>query len=137
MYSEGKLLIGKNDKKEVCILPNMANRHGLISGASGTGKTITAKVMAESFSDLGVPVFLADVKGDIEGTALEGEMSKKKKKRVDKLKLDNFEVKGFPVRFWDLFGIGGHPIRATVDSVGPEVLSMMLCTIAIAMYYLL
>ena len=94
MYVDGKLLIGKNDKKEVCILPNMANRHGLISGASGTGKTITAKVMAESFSDLGVPVFLADVKGDIEGTALEGEMSEAIQKRVDKLGLKDFEVKG-------------------------------------------
>ena len=126
MYSEGKLLIGKNDKKEVCILPNMANRHGLISGASGTGKTITAKVMAESFSDLGVPVFLADVKGDIEGTALEGEMSEAIQKRVDKLKLDNFEVKGFPVRFWDLYGVNGHPIRTKVSSVGADILSIML-----------
>ncbi len=126
MYANGKLLIGKNEEKEVCLLPQMANRHGLITGASGTGKTITAKVMAESFSDAGVPVFLADVKGDIEGTALSGEMSEAVSKRVETLKLENFDVKAFPVRFWDIYGQNGHPIRTKVSTVGASILSIML-----------
>lgn len=127
MFISEKLLIGKTEKgKEMGILPQMANRHGIITGASGSGKTITLKVMAESFSDAGVPVFLADVKGDIAGTALKGEMNEAIEKRLNKLAIDNFETKEFPVRFWDLYGESGHPIRATVESVGPEVLSIML-----------
>ena len=126
MYINEKLLIGKNDKKEVYLLPKMANRHGLITGASGSGKTITLKVMAESFSDAGVPVFLADVKGDLGGTASVGEENENVTSRVEKLKLDGFEYKSFPVRFWDIFGEFGHPIRTTLDSVGPDFLSMML-----------
>ncbi len=126
MYINNKLLIGKNKDKEVCLLPNMANRHGLITGASGTGKTITSKVMTESFSDLGVPVFMADVKGDLAGTAVIGEMNDNIAKRVDNLKLDNFEVKEFPVRFWDVYRENGHPIRFKVSDVGPNILSIML-----------
>ena len=128
MYTNDKILVGKSDKLELSILPNMANRHGLITGASGSGKTITLKVMAESFSDAGVPVFLADVKGDLAGTAVQGEMNENVQKRVDKLGLEKygFECKKFPVRFWDLYGENGHPIRATIESVGPDVLSMML-----------
>ena len=126
MYINNKLLIGKNNDKEVCLLPSMANRHGLITGASGTGKTITSKVMAESFSDLGVPVFMADVKGDLAGTAVIGEMNDNIAKRVSNLKLDNFEVKEFPVRFWDVYRLNGHPIRFKVSDVGVNVLSIML-----------
>ena len=126
MYFNNKLIIGKNKDKEVCLLPNMANRHGLITGASGTGKTITSKVMAESFSDLGVPVFMADVKGDLAGTACIGEMNDNIAKRVDNLKLDGFEVKEFPVRFWDIYRENGHPIRFKVSDVGPNILSIML-----------
>ena len=126
MYTDGKLLIGKNEETEVCLLPQMANRHGLITGASGTGKTITAKVLAESFSDAGVPVFLADVKGDIEGTALPGEMNENIAKRVESLKLTDFDVKAFPVRFWDIYGQYGHPIRVKVSTVGASILSIML-----------
>jgi DNA helicase HerA-like ATPase len=126
MYINNKLLIGKNNDKEVCLLPSMANRHGLITGASGTGKTITSKVMAESFSDLGVPVFMADVKGDLAGTAVTGEMNDNIAKRVSNLKLDNFEVKEFPVRFWDVYRLNGHPIRFKVSDVGVNVLSIML-----------
>ena len=126
MYINNKLLIGKNNDKEVCLLPSMANRHGLITGASGTGKTITSKVMAESFSDLGVPVFMADVKGDLAGTAVIGEMNDNISKRVTNLKLDNFEVKEFPVRFWDVYRVNGHPIRFKVSDVGVNVLSIML-----------
>ena len=126
MYINNKLLIGKNSEKEVCLLPSMANRHGLITGASGTGKTITSKVMAESFSDLGVPVFMADVKGDLAGTACIGEMNENIQKRVTNLKLDNFCVKEFPVRFWDVYRENGHPIRFKVSDVGPNILSIML-----------
>ena len=127
MYFNEKILVGKNaDGKELCILPQMANRHGLITGASGSGKTITLKVMAESFSDAGVPVFMADVKGDLAGTSQPGEMNENIEKRVNKLKLEGFECKQFPVRFWDLYGQNGHPIRATIEQVGPDVLSMML-----------
>ena len=127
MLVDNKLLIGKTeDKKELFILTQMANRHGLITGASGSGKTITLKVMAESFSDAGVPVFLADVKGDLAGTAVKGEVNEAIQKRLDKLSVKEFEAKAFPVRFWDLFGTEGHPLRATVESVGPEILSIML-----------
>ena len=127
MLANGKILIGKNEQgAELAILPQMANRHGIITGASGSGKTITLKVMAESFSDAGVPVFLADVKGDLAGTAVKGEVTDAIQKRLDKLAIKDFEAKSVPVRFWDLFGTEGHPLRATVESVGPEVLSIML-----------
>ena len=121
-----KILIGKNDKKECFLLLDKANRHGLITGASGTGKTITSKVMAEKLSDSGIPVFMADVKGDLSGTALSGEMNDNISSRVKNLKLDNFEVKEFPVRFWDVYGVNGHPIRFKVSDVGPNILSIML-----------
>lgn len=126
MIKDGKILLGKNNKKEVYLYPSMAQRHGLITGASGTGKTITSKVMAESFSELGVPVFMADVKGDIAGTAVIGEMNDNITKRVKDLKLDNFNVQEFPVRFFDVFGDKGHHIRARIQDIGPEILSMML-----------
>ena len=127
MLANEKILVGKTeDGKELSILPQMANRHGIITGASGSGKTITLKVMAESFSDAGVPVFLADVKGDLAGTAVKGDVNESIQKRLNKIKVKNFEAKAFPVRFWDLFGENGHPLRATVESVGPEVLSIML-----------
>ena len=126
MIKENKILIGKNNKTEACLLTNLANRHGLICGASGTGKTITSKVMAESLSDAGIPVFMADVKGDLAGTAVIGEMNENIQKRVDSLKLKDFEVKEFPVRFWDVFRVNGHPIRFRVEEVGPTILSMML-----------
>ena len=127
MYLNEKILVGKtNDGKELSILLDKANRHGLITGASGSGKTITSKVMAESFSDAGIPVFMADVKGDLAGTALPGEANENVDSRVQKLKIENFEYQGYPVRFWDIFGDYGHPVRTTLDSVGPEILSMML-----------
>ncbi|MBR5370036.1 MAG: DUF853 family protein [Bacilli bacterium] len=126
MYINDKVLVGKSNEKELAILLNKANRHGLITGASGSGKTITSKVMAESFSDAGIPVFMADVKGDLAGTALSGEPNENVDSRVTKLGLGGFEYKSFPVRFWDIFGDYGHPIRTSLDSVGPEILSMML-----------
>ena len=126
MYINNKILVGKNDKKEVNLLLNYSNRHGIITGASGTGKTITSKVMAESFSDAGVPVFMADVKGDLAGTCMPGEMNENITKRVENLKLTEFDVKEYPVRFWDIFSINGHPIRTKISSVGPDILSIML-----------
>ena len=126
MYYNNKVLVGKSGDKELSILLDKANRHGLITGASGSGKTITLKVMAESFSDAGVPVFLADVKGDLGATSLAGEDSESLQERLKKLKVKDFEYKSFPVRYWDIFGMYGHPIRTTLDSVGPEILSMML-----------
>ena len=126
MYLNNKVLIGKSDDKELSILLDKANRHGLITGASGSGKTITSKVMAESFSAAGVPVFLADVKGDLEATAMPGEDSESLQERLKKLNVQNFEYSGFPVCYWDIFQKAGHPIRTSLDRVGPEILSMML-----------
>ena len=126
MYLNNKIVIGKSKDKELAILLDKANRHGLITGASGSGKTITTKVMAESFSDAGVPVFMADVKGDLAATVLPGEASESVEERIKKLKIEGFEYKGFPVRFWDILQMSGHPIRTSLDSVGPEILSMML-----------
>lgn len=126
MLRDNKLLIGKNSKEESILLLDKANRHGLITGASGTGKTVTSKVMAESFSDAGVPVFMADVKGDLSGTAVIGEYNDNIKSRVDNLKLEGFDVKEFPVRFWDVYREKGHPIRFKVSDVGPNILSIML-----------
>ena len=126
MYTNNKIIVGKSKDKELGILLNKANRHGLITGASGSGKTITLKVMAESFSDANVPVFLADVKGDLAGTAVEGKNSDAIASRLEKLNIKDFEFKSYPVRFWDLYGNKGHPIRTKVEKVGPDILSIML-----------
>ena len=126
MYLNEKLLIGKNKKYEASIIPSQANRHGIITGASGTGKTTTVKVMAESFSSLGVPVFVADVKGDLSGCAKIGESNETIIKRLESLKIDEFDYTSFPVRFWDLYQKCGHAIRASIYDIGPSVLSMML-----------
>ncbi len=126
MYKNNKILIGKNKDKELSILLDKANRHGLITGASGSGKTITLKVMAESFSEAGVPVFLSDVKGDIAGTCMPGENSQKIQERLKTLEIDDFKFKGFPIHFWCVFGKKGHPVRTTIKSVGPTILSRML-----------
>ena len=126
MYINNKILVGKSEKIEANLLLTHANRHGLITGASGTGKTITLKVLAESFSDAGVPVFFSDVKGDLAGCCLPGEESDSLKERLNNLKIDNFEYKSYPVTFWDLYAKEGIPIRTTVSSIGPNILSIML-----------
>lgn len=125
MLENGRILIGKGEKS-VYLEPSMANRHGLIAGATGTGKTVTLKVLAEAFSDLGVPVFMADVKGDLAGTCKKGEASDNVMNRVEKLGLEGFELKGYPVRFFDVFGESGHPVRSTISDMGPVLLSRLL-----------
>ncbi len=119
------LLIAKS-KDEQCLLPQMSNRHGLVAGATGTGKTVTLQVMAESFSRIGVPVFAADVKGDLSGISQPGKESPKLAERIKKLKLEGFTFSGCPVTFWDVFGEQGHPIRATVSEMGPLLFSRLL-----------
>lgn len=128
MLKDGKVYFGKSGDKKVYIYPKMANRHGLIAGATGTGKTVTLKVLAESFSDMGVPVFLADAKGDLASIAVPGTMSEDIKKRIEKLKLseDGFEFKGFPVSFFDIFGEMGIPLRTTISEMGPLLLSRIM-----------
>ncbi|MBP5209181.1 MAG: DUF853 family protein [Clostridia bacterium] len=127
MLTENGILIGKG-AKEALLLPKLANRHGLICGATGTGKTVTLKVMAESFSDLGVPVFLADVKGDLAGCVTPGARTDSIDKRLSSMGYDpgKFEYKSFPVRFWDVYGEGGHPVRTTVSEMGASLLSRLL-----------
>ncbi len=120
------LLIAKNDKKELELLPQMANRHGLITGATGTGKTVTLQTLAESFSRIGVPVFMSDIKGDLSGISKAGGSNAKVQARVDQLKLDDYQHRAFPVTFWDVEGKQGHPVRATVSDMGPLLLGRML-----------
>ena len=127
MYTNGNIYMGLADGERVYMQLNMANRHGLIAGASGTGKTITMKCMAESFSDAGVPVFLCDVKGDVSGIASAGEKTDGMEKRIDKFGIrDEFKYENYPTVFWDIYGEGGHPIRATVSDMGPDLLSRIL-----------
>ena len=127
MYRDGKIYMGLADGQQVFMELNMSNRHGLIAGASGTGKTITMKAMAESFSDAGVPVFLCDVKGDVSGLAAPGEQSEGMERRIDKFGIrDSFQYKSYPVCFWDIYQEKGHPVRATVSDMGPDLLSRIL-----------
>ncbi len=110
----------------VDLLAKMSNRHGLIAGATGTGKTITLKVMAEHFSDIGVPVFLADVKGDLASLAEMGSMNDKLKERIEYIGLKDFDFKTYPIRLWDVFGKLGHPVRTDISEMGPILLSRLL-----------
>jgi uncharacterized protein len=112
--------------QELCLLAGLANRHGLITGATGTGKTVTLQTMAEALSSAGVPVFLADVKGDLSGLCQPGAMNSKLQERVDMLGLGELTFAGSPVTFWDVFGEQGHPVRATVSEMGPLLLSRLL-----------
>ncbi len=113
-------------KSEIELLPGMANRHGLIAGATGTGKTITLQTLAEHFSDRGVPVFLADVKGDLAGISQAGGQNPKVQERVQKLGVSDWKASAYPVVFWDVLGEQGHPVRATISEMGPVLLSRIL-----------
>ena len=128
MFYDGKILIGKSGEEDIYIYPKMANRHGLIAGATGTGKTVTLKVMAESFSDIGVPVFLADVKGDLSGMCAPGVESGSAMERVQKMGLfeRGFNFKGFPSNYWDVYAEKGMPLRTTVSEMGPLLLARIL-----------
>ncbi len=119
------LLIAKS-KQPLYLLPRMANRHGLIAGATGTGKTVTLQTLAEQFSRIGVPVFMADVKGDLSGMSQAGGGNAKIEARVQELGLEDFGYAANPVVFWDVFGEKGHPVRATVSDMGPLLLARML-----------
>lgn len=125
MFVNDKILMGKNSDIEYYILPNMANRHGLIAGGTGSGKTITLKVMAESFSDAGVPVVLADVKGDLAGMCEPGIDSDDMKKRIEKFKLNDygFSYKSYPTQFFEIDRKYGLPVRTTISNFGPVLLS--------------
>src|SRR3712207_6780463 len=124
MAPDGKILIGKSKKPEYLTL-KLANRHGLITGATGTGKTVTLQVMAEGFSNAGVPVFAADIKGDLSGVAAAGEGKEPFVKRAREIGID-YAPDRFPIVFWDLFGEQGHPIRATISEMGPLLLARLL-----------
>jgi hypothetical protein len=119
------LLIAKNQKAEMHLLPALANRHGLITGATGTGKTVTLQAMAHRFSAIGVPVFVADVKGDLGGISQAGGDNPKVAERVKSLGVE-LKYEGCPVVLWDVFGKGGHPVRATISDMGPLLLARML-----------
>ena len=130
MYIEKlhKIWLCQNDRGGIYLYPKMANRHGLIAGATGTGKTVTLKVLAESFSEMGVPVFLADIKGDVSGMCLPGEDSEGFQKRLhNKLGLETkWKFSGYPVTFWDVYGKKGLPVRTTISEMGPDLLARLL-----------
>ncbi|HKL11848.1 MAG TPA: helicase HerA-like domain-containing protein [Clostridia bacterium] len=121
-----KMLIGKSNVEKSFMLPRMGNRHGLVTGATGTGKTVTLQVLAEAFSDRGVPVILLDVKGDLTGLAEPGKAHPKIDERLDFIGIDDYEFKSYPVVPWDIFGENGIPIRTTVSEMGPLILGRLL-----------
>jgi len=124
------ILVGKAvttpDSGNVYLQPKFGNRHGLVAGATGTGKTVTLMTLAEGFSRLGVPVFLADVKGDVAGLAMPGTLNEKLQARVQQLGISDYRNEGNPTVFWDLFGKLGHPVRTTVSEMGPTLLARIL-----------
>lgn len=127
MHTDKGLYLGLAEGERVILPYSIANRHGLIAGATGTGKTVTMKVMAESFSAAGVPVFLCDIKGDVSGLCMPGDQNEGMEKRIDKFGIrDSFSYRSYPVCFWDVFGENGHPVRATVSDIGPTILSRIL-----------
>lgn len=127
MIKDGRIWIGNTaEGNSVTFLPKMANRHGFIAGATGTGKTVTLKVLAESFSAMGVPVFMADVKGDCAGLAQAGKESAALNERLKALGIEDFSLQGAPVAFWDLYGKKGIPLRTTISEMGPLLLGQIL-----------
>lgn len=128
MYHDNKILLGMSGDEKVYLYPSMANRHGMIAGATGSGKTITLKVLAEAFSDCGVPVFLADVKGDLAAMCREGSMNDSLQKRIDAMGLmeTGFKFDSYPTTYWDVFGKNGMPLRTTISEMGPLLLGRIL-----------
>ena len=123
--ANASVFIGKGDTAQRLRL-DRANRHGLIAGATGTGKTVTLQVLAEGFSDEGVPVFMADVKGDLSGISQPGTPKPFLSKRATEVALDPYDMQGYPTVFWDLYGKRGHAIRATISDMGPLLLARLL-----------
>jgi DNA helicase HerA-like ATPase len=119
------LCIAKGNQDHL-LLPRMANRHGLIAGATGTGKTVSLRVIAENLSRIGVPAFMADVKGDLSGIAHPGQENPKIAERISKIGIQHFQYTGYPTVFWDLYGQQGHPVRTTVSDMGPLLMSRLL-----------
>lgn len=129
MLADSRIWVANNEKGErIYLSPKLANRHGLVAGATGTGKTVTLKVMAESFSDMGVPVFLADVKGDLSGIADPGTDSPDMQERIERFSLaaEGFSFHGYPVSIWDLYGQKGMQLRTTISEMGPLLLSRIM-----------
>ena len=127
MYTaeNGKIWLATGTDR-IYLEPSMANRHGLIAGATGTGKTVTLKVVAESFSEMGVPVFIADIKGDVSGMCQPGSENKHIRRSIDTMGIEDFNYTSFPVRFFDVYGKLGHPVRTTISEMGPELLGRLL-----------
>lgn len=126
MVTNGKILLAKSGNKDIYLYPKMANRHGLVAGVTGSGKTVTLKVLAESFSNMGVPVFMADIKGDLGSVCKKGEPTPNVHNRVAKMNLQNWSYESFPTRFWDLSGVNGHPVRTTISDMGAMLISRLL-----------
>ena len=127
LKDEGKIWLATcGDGERVYLEPSMANRHGMIAGATGTGKTVTLKVIAESFSEMGVPTFIADVKGDVSGMCVPGTENKHIRRSIDTMNIVDFTYTGYPVRFFDVYGKFGIPVRTTISEMGPELLSRLL-----------
>ncbi len=124
--TEQNFLIGGNGQQQVHLLGKMANRHGLVAGATGTGKTVTLQILAEGFSEIGVPVFLADVKGDVSGVGKPAKPHPKIDERIATIGIEDYQMQASPVVFWDFFGKQGHPIRTTVSEIGPLLWSSLL-----------
>ena len=126
MSESPHILIGGADRRHVVLDASMANRHGLIAGATGTGKTVTLQCMAEGFSRIGVPVFMADIKGDLSGISQAGRPHKEIDRRIGEIGMDGYTQRGNPVLFWDIFGRTGHPVRTTISDMGPLLLTNLL-----------
>ncbi len=126
MLKDGKIWLANANGQGIYLLPEMSNRHGLIAGATGTGKTITLKVIAEAFSDMGVPVFLSDIKGDLSGMCESGKDSEDMQRRISDFGIEDWTYHAYPCCFWDIFGEKGHPVRMTISGLGPMLLSRLL-----------
>lgn len=121
-----QLLIGGRNGQQVLLDASMANRHGLIAGATGTGKTVTLQALAEGFSRIGVPVFMADIKGDLSGISQSGSPHKEIERRIKEINISGYAQRGSPTLFWDIFGRNGHPVRTTISDMGPLLLTNLL-----------